>query len=79
MVGIVAIGVLFQFAIGVAGFIFLVVSLLSPRTAKLVEEISRIFPTIDCPACTTSNEITSDERPLRIACRGCQRTMKIVA
>lgn len=66
-------------AIGVAGFIFLVVSLLSPRTAKLVEEISRIFPTIDCPACNTSNEITSEERPLRIVCRGCQRTMKIVA
>ena len=64
--------------VGVA-FLFLVISLLSPRTAKLVQGISKIFPMIDCPACGTSNEITSDVRPLRISCKGCQRTMKIVA
>ncbi|MGB0265067.1 MAG: hypothetical protein ACPGAN_02165 [Candidatus Poseidoniaceae archaeon] len=64
--------------VGVA-FLFLVISLLSPRTARLVQGISKIFPMIDCPACGTSNEITSDVRPLRISCKGCQRTMKIVA
>ena len=61
------------------GFLFLVISLLSPRTARLVQNLSKIFPTIDCPACGTSNQITSDTRPLRISCKGCQRTMKIVA
>ena len=36
------------------------------------------LPTFDCPNCGTSNPITSDERPLRIPCPGCDKVLKIV-
>ena len=37
------------------------------------------FPTIACPQCQTSNPVTSDLRPIRIQCTGCDRIIKIVA
>jgi len=39
---------------------------------------SSTLPTIGCPACQTVNLVTSDIRPLRVACTGCTRTIKIV-
>lgn len=47
----------------------------SPAAATPVENT---LPTIGCPACQTVNLVTSDIRPLRIACTGCSRTIKIV-
>ena len=37
------------------------------------------FPTINCPQCGVANPVTSDERPIRLECTGCQRIIKIVA
>ena len=35
------------------------------------------IPVIDCPMCGQANPITSDERPLRLTCGGCGRTLLI--
>ena len=37
------------------------------------------FPTINCPQCGVANPVTSDERPIRVECTGCERIIKIVA
>jgi len=34
---------------------------------------------IACPQCKTDNSVTSNKRPLRLACTGCARVLKIVA
>jgi hypothetical protein len=34
---------------------------------------------IPCPACSTPNPVVSNERPLRFACAGCARVIKLVA
>ena len=47
----------------------------SPKPQIVVEN----FPTIACPQCQTSNSVTSDLRPIRIQCSGCDRIIKIVA
>jgi len=36
------------------------------------------YSTFDCPNCSTEISITSDERPLRISCPGCNKILKIV-
>jgi len=36
------------------------------------------YPKFDCPNCSTEISITSDERPLRISCNGCNKVLKIV-
>ncbi len=61
--------------------IWFITSVASPR--RYLEEaenpvIEASIPTIGCPACQTINPVMSDERPLRIACSGCGRTIKIV-
>ena len=66
---------------GIVAIIWFITSIASPRKFadiqnKAVEETTR--PTISCPACDTVNIVTSDERPLRITCTGCGRTIKIV-
>ncbi len=35
------------------------------------------IPVIDCPVCKQTNPISSDERPLRLPCGGCGRTLLI--
>ena len=57
----------------------LIIIFLSPR--HQLEGIGDIpdkkFPVIDCPVCKQTNPITSDERPLRLPCGGCGRTLLI--
>jgi len=36
------------------------------------------YTSFNCPNCTTVLSITSDERPLRISCTGCNKVLKIV-
>ncbi len=36
------------------------------------------YPSFDCPNCSSSISITSNERPLRITCSGCNKVLKIV-
>ena len=42
------------------------------------EELTVGLPIVACPACSTPNQITSDERPLKLSCVGCGKTIKIV-
>ena len=37
----------------------------------------RKIPTVDCPACDTSNPVETTERPVRIPCGGCGRNLRI--
>ena len=39
--------------------------------------MSRDIPTVDCPACDTSNPVETTERPVRIPCGGCGRNLRI--
>ena len=59
--------------------IWWVTAVTSPRRRDgLIEEaITLTTPVIPCPACSTPNPITSTERPLRFACVGCQRVIRI--
>ena len=36
------------------------------------------YTSFNCPNCTTVLSITSDERPLRISCTGCNKVLKII-
>lgn len=62
--------------------VWFITSIVSPRrhavdnNAAVSRESS--LPTIGCPACNTVNLVTSDIRPLRVACTGCSRMIKIV-
>lgn len=66
-------------------FVWWATALISPKTAQTAAEQSKPqvmlanFPTIACPQCQTSNPVTSDLRPIRIQCTGCDRIIKIVA
>ena len=60
-----------------------ITSVVSPRRRVASDNTtpqnsSSTLPTIGCPACQTVNLVTSDIRPLRVACTGCTRTIKIV-
>ena len=39
--------------------------------------LSREIPTVECPACNTSNPVETTERPVRIPCGGCGRNLRI--
>ena len=69
-------------ASGVASMMWIVTGLISPRRQKSAEspatQIQIDVPTVNCPSCDTKIPVTSDERPLRIACAGCGKTIKIV-
>jgi len=39
--------------------------------------MAREIPTVDCPACDTSNPVETTERPVRIPCGGCGRNLRI--
>jgi len=45
----------------------------SPRVASS----ARVWPTVACPKCSTSNVVDSDERPFRLTCGECARVIKI--
>ena len=68
-------------AVGTVILIWWVTAITSPRSREnLVEEASLLTtPVIPCPACATPNPVVSQERPLRFACVGCERVIKIVA
>lgn len=69
-------------ASGVASMLWIVTGLISPRKQKSNKqaqpEIQVDVPTVACPSCDTNIPVLSDERPLRIACSGCGKTIKIV-
>jgi hypothetical protein len=54
-------------------------AIISPRRLIMAEIDDPVIPTIPCPACSTSNPVDSDERPLRFPCNGCGRVIKLVA
>ena len=62
--------------------VWFITSLVSPRRHAVDENAAvsteSSLPTIGCPACNTVNLVTSDIRPLRVACTGCSRMIKIV-
>ena len=70
---------------GTIVFIWWATAMISPRTgdAKKPQSSPQVlltnFPTIACPQCQTSNPVTSDLRPIRIQCSGCDRIIKIVS
>lgn len=52
----------------------------SPRSRPSIEALQQMnTPNIPCPACSTKNAVLSEERPLRFACAGCGRVIKLVA
>ena len=57
----------------------LLVVFASPKkqTGDLSDVPDRDIPIIDCPKCGQANPISSDERPLRLKCGGCGRTLLI--
>ncbi|MDG1554780.1 MAG: hypothetical protein P8R00_00875 [Candidatus Poseidoniaceae archaeon] len=61
--------------------IWWVTAVTSPRKrSQLLEQAIKITtPVINCPACSTPNPVESQERPLRFACVGCQRVIRIEA
>ena len=69
-------------ASGVASMLWIVTGLISPRKQKSNKqaqpEIKVDVPTVACPSCDSNIPVLSDERPLRIACGGCGKTIKIV-
>ena len=72
---------------GGVALIWLATALASPTVATGVAKdapakapnIVTSFPTINCPQCGTPNPVTSNERPIRLECTGCERVIKIVA
>ena len=54
-------------------------AIISPRRLDMAEMDDPVIPTIQCPACTTSNSVDSAERPFRFPCNGCGRVIKLVA
>jgi len=67
-----------------ASSIWVFTALVSPKRLQIMEdgvpdeEVIVNVPMISCPACQTSNPVTSDIRPLKVACSGCGKTIKIV-
>ena len=60
--------------------LWLITAVSSPRI-RLPEGSMALATTqsIPCPACSTPNPVVSNERPLRFACAGCARVIKLVA
>ena len=42
-----------------------------------IQEVNNIT-SFNCPNCSTKVNISSNERPLRVACTGCNKVLKIV-
>ncbi len=69
-------------ASGGASVLWILTAFVSPRRLQPVEtnqpEPTVNVPSVSCPSCSTSIPVLSDERPLKIACHGCGKTIKIV-
>ena len=70
-------------ASGSASVLWILTAIVSPRRLQAVDDTNEPEPTVSvpsvsCPSCSTSIPVLSDERPLRIACHGCGKTIKIV-
>ena len=67
---------------GGASVLWILTAFVSPRRLQPVEtnqpEPTVNVPSVSCPSCSTSIPVLSDERPLKIACHGCGKTIKIV-
>ena len=48
-----------------------------PLSDDYEKALSREIPTVDCPACGTSNPVETMKRPVRIPCGGCGRNLRI--
>jgi len=59
--------------------IWVITAIFSPQRLDIPPSSKSNFQTIACPQCKTDNDVTSNKRPLRIACTGCSRVLKIVA
>jgi hypothetical protein len=46
-------------------------------SADYEKALAREIPTVDCPACNTSNPVETMKRPVRIPCGGCGRNLRI--
>ena len=83
-----------QFVMAIAGGmvgLMIPIALISPHRyddsllsdGSLAEDyevaMDRVVPTVDCPACGTSNPVESSQRPIRIPCGGCGRNLRIEA
>ena len=63
----------------IAVTMWIITAIASPRRKGVVPEIdTTTYPIIECPACSTPNSITTEERPFRMPCDGCGRVLKIV-
>ena len=63
--------------------IWFLTALVSPKRLKLTEQDKPApqqvnVPTVNCPSCENMIPVLSDVRPLRVACDGCGKTIKIV-
>ncbi len=60
--------------------IWIITAIASPRRKGVtgIAASKNEDPIIECPACSTPNPITSDQRPFRLPCGGCGRGLKIV-
>ena len=67
---------------GGASMLWILTAFVSPRRLQAVDpkpvETTVSVPTVNCPSCATPIPVLSDERPLKIACSGCGKTIKIV-
>ena len=64
---------------GISISIWIITAVASPKRKGLPATVNQpIYPVIECPACSTPNPITTDERPFRLPCGGCGRVLKIV-
>jgi hypothetical protein len=65
---------------GITISIWIITAVASPtrKGVKLASKTVADYPTIDCPACSITNAITSEIRPFRLPCQGCSRILKIV-
>tara|TARA_B100000459_G_C8597644_1_gene210489 strand:+ start:3703 stop:5757 length:2055 start_codon:yes stop_codon:yes gene_type:complete len=65
---------------GIGTFVLsLIIIFISPshRIDGIDDIPNKKIPVIDCPICNQANPITSEERPLRLPCGGCGRTLLI--
>ena len=60
-------------SVGAMTLVWWITAIASPKTAIP----QRQWPSITCPKCSTPNLVDSDERPFRLSCSGCSRTIKI--
>jgi len=66
-------------ALGAVAMIWWVTGFASPRLNPAARRGANAYPRVPCPACQTSNAVTTTQRPHRFNCEGCQRVIKLIA